>query len=437
MKKFLKLLLVLIVLAALAAGGVWAYRTWLQKSDIIQYNTESVTRADVASTISATGTVEPEELVNVGAQVNGKIVTFGIDANGKSVDYGSPVKQGMVLANIDDVLYAAEVRSAQAAEQEAQASILSAKASIKQAEAKLALAKNNWERAQDLYPKQAMAKSEYDDAEAEFLAATASKLVSEASLAQAEAQLATAEASLDKASRNLGYCVISSPVDGVIIDRRVSIGQTVVSNMSASSIFLIAKDLKRMQVWVSVNEADIGSIKPGMPVEFTVDAFPNRVFKGEVFKIRLNATMSQNVVTYVVEVATDNSNGVLLPYLTANVKFIRDSRSGVLTIPNAALRYLPEVGQVPEQYREELAAAAELRGKKERIIWVLEGDSLRPLRVKTGLNDGIVTEISGDGLEEGMQVVTGTSVISTEQAAADNPGGSPFLPKPPQRRNRK
>ncbi len=437
MKKFLKLLLVLIVLAALAAGGVWAYRTWLQKSDIIQYNTESVTRADVASTISATGTVEPEELVNVGAQVNGKIVTFGIDANGKSVDYGSPVKQGMVLANIDDVLYAAEVRSAQAAEQEAQASILSAKASIKQAEAKLALAKNNWERAQDLYPKQAMAKSEYDDAEAEFLAATASKLVSEASLAQAEAQLATAEASLDKASRNLGYCVISSPVDGVIIDRRVSIGQTVVSNMSASSIFLIAKDLKRMQVWVSVNEADIGSIKPGMPVEFTVDAFPNRVFKGEVFKIRLNATMSQNVVTYVVEVATDNSNGVLLPYLTANVKFIRDSRSGVLTIPNAALRYLPEVGQVPGQYREELAAAAELRGKKERIIWVLEGDSLRPLRVKTGLNDGIVTEISGDGLEEGMQVVTGTSVISAEQAAADNPGGSPFLPKPPQRRNRK
>ena len=436
MKKFLKLLLVLIVLAALAAGGVWAYRTWLQKSDIIQYNTESVTRADVASTISATGTVEPEELVNVGAQVNGKIVTFGIDANGKSVDYGSPVKQGMVLANIDDVLYAAEVRSAQAAEQEAQASILSAKASIKQAEAKLALAKNNWERAQDLYPKQAMAKSEYDDAEAEFLAATASKLVSEASLAQAEAQLATAEASLDKASRNLGYCVISSPVDGVIIDRRVSIGQTVVSNMSASSIFLIAKDLKRMQVWVSVNEADIGSIKPGMPVEFTVDAFPNRVFKGEVFKIRLNATMSQNVVTYVVEVATDNSNGVLLPYLTANVKFIRDSRSGVLTIPNAALRYLPEVGQVPEQYREELAAAAELRGKKERIIWVLEGDSLRPLRVKTGLNDGIVTEISGDGLEEGMQVVTGTSVISAEQAAS-SPGGSPFLPKPPQRRNRK
>ena len=146
--------------------------------------------------------------------------------------------------------------------------------------------------------------------------------------------------------------------------------------------------------------------------------------------------MSQNVVTYVVEVATDNSNGVLLPYLTANVKFIRDSRSNVLTIPNAALRYLPEVGQVPEQYREELAAAAELRGKKERIIWVLEEGALRPLRVKTGLNDGIVTEISGDGLEEGMQIVTGTSVISAEQAAS-SPGGSPFLPKPPQRRNRK
>lgn len=436
MKKVLKLLLVLIILAAVAAGGVWAYRTWLGKKDIIQFNTESVTRSDIASTISATGTVEPEELVNVGAQVNGKIVTFGIDANGKSVDYGSSVKQGMVLAHIDDVLYAAEVRSAQAAQQEAQASILSAKANIKQSEAKLALAKNNWNRALDLYPKQAMAKSEYDDAEAEFLAATAAKLVAEAQLAQAEAQLATAEASLDKASRNLGYCVISSPVDGVIIDRRVSIGQTVVSNMSASSIFLIAKDLKRMQVWVSVNEADIGSIKPGMPVEFTVDAFPNRIFKGEVFKIRLNATMSQNVVTYVVEVATDNSDGVLLPYLTANVKFIRASRSGVLTVPNAALRYQPEPGQIEARYQEDLAAASELRGQKERIIWVRDGEKMRPLRVKTGLNDGVVTEISGDGLEEGMQVVTGTTVVSAEKAASAS-GGSPFLPKPPQRRNRK
>ncbi len=436
MKKVLKLLLVLIVLAALAAGGIWGYRTWLSKKDIVQFNTENVTRSDIFSTISATGTVEPEELVNVGAQVTGKIVTFGIDADGKSVDYGSPVKQGMVLANIDDVLYAAEVRSAQAAEQEAQASILSAKANIKQAEAKLALAKNNWNRALDLYPKQAMAKSEYDDAEAEFLAANAAKLVADAQLAQAEAQLSTAEAALDKASRNLDYCVISSPVDGVVIDRRVSIGQTVVSNMSASSIFLIAKDLKRMQVWVSVNEADIGSIKPGMPVEFTVDAFPNRTFKGEVLKIRLNATMSQNVVTYVVEVTTDNSDGVLLPYLTANVKFIRDSRTGVLIVPNAALRYLPEPGQVPEHYQEELAAAAELRGQKEGIIWIRDGETMRPLRVKTGLNDGAVTEVSGDGLKEGMQVVTGTTVVTAEKASFSS-GGSPFLPKPPPRRNGK
>ena len=158
-----------------------------------------------------------------------------------------------------------------------------------------------------------MAKSDYDMYKAELDAAKATVSINEASLAEANASLASAKASYDKAKRNLEYCTITSPVDGVIIDRRVSIGQTVVSNMSASSLFLIAKDLKRMQVWVSVNEADIGTLKSGMPVEFTVDAFPNDTFVGKVHKIRLNATMSQNVVTYVVEVATDNSSGKLLP----------------------------------------------------------------------------------------------------------------------------
>lgn len=202
----------------------------------------------------------------------------------RAVDYGSRVKAGAVLANIDDATYDAEVRSAKAAKQQAEASILSAQASIKQSRAKLKLAESNWKRAQQLFPQKAMAESEYDDAQSEYFAAVAAVLVAEASLAQANAQLATAEASLDKAQRNLDYCVISSPVDGVIIDRRVSIGQTVVSSMSASSIFLIAKDLKRMQVWVSVNEADIGSIKQGMPVTFTVDASRTAPFRGRSTK---------------------------------------------------------------------------------------------------------------------------------------------------------
>ena len=424
MKKMLRVLLVLVILGALAGGAYWGYQRYAGGKTTVRYNTEPVVRADIASTISATGTVEPEELVNVGAQVTGKIVSFGTDADGKSVDYGSRVKAGAVLANIDDATYDAEVRSAKAAKQQAEASILSAQASIKQSRAKLKLAESNWKRAQQLFPQKAMAESEYDDAQSEYFAAVAAVLV--------------AEASLDKAQRNLDYCVISSPVDGVIIDRRVSIGQTVVSSMSASSIFLIAKDLKRMQVWVSVNEADIGSIKQGMPVTFTVDAFPDRTFQGEVYKIRLNATMSQNVVTYVVEVSTDNSDGVLLPYLTANVKFIKDSRKQALTVPNAALRYLPEASQIRPEYQAALAEAAELRGTGERIVWVRDNDELRPEKITVGLNDGIVTEVASGNLVEGMEIVTGSTVISAEEPGASSAdAGSPFLPKPPHRDNKK
>ena len=434
MKKILRLLLILVILGVLAGGGCWGYRRYAGGKTAIRYNTEPAIRADIASTISATGTVEPEELVNVGAQVTGKIVSFGTDADGKSVDYGSRVKAGAVLANIDDATHDAAVRSAKAAKQQAEASILSAQANIKQANAKLKLAESNWKRAQRLFPQQAMAESEYDDAQSEYFAAVAAVLVAEASLAQANAQLATAEASLDKAQRNLDYCVISSPVDGVIIDRRVSIGQTVVSSMSASSIFLIAKDLKKMQVWVSVNEADVGSVRPGMPVTFTVDAFPDRTFQGEVYKIRLNATMSQNVVTYVVEVSTDNSDGVLLPYLTANVKFIKDSRKQALTVPNAALRYLPDASQIRPEHQAALTEAAGLRSGRERIVWVRDGSWPRPEKITVGLNDGIVTEVVSGNLKEGMEIITGSTVVSASETADAANAGSPFLPKPPHRR---
>ena len=156
----------------------------------------------------------------------------------------------------------------------------------------------------------------------------------------------------DGRSETSSYCTIKSPVKGVIIDRRVNIGQTVVASLNAPSLFLIAKDLKRMQVWVAVNEADIGKIQPGLPVSFTVDAFPGETFRGEVGKVRLNASMTQNVITYTVEVITDNSNGRLLPYLTANVQFELSRLSGVLLAPNAALRWTPPAEQVAPEFRE-------------------------------------------------------------------------------------
>ncbi len=423
----------------LAAGAGYFYFT--QKNNTASrknfYETEKVARGNLVSSINATGTVEPEELVNVGAQVSGKILSFEKDVNKNEVDYGSPVKEGMVLARIDDLLYEAEMRAAEAQKLKAEATILSCKANIGYSKAKLKLAQSNWERAERLWPQKAMAKSDYDTYNAELEAAKATVAINEASLAEANASLASAKASYDKAKRNFEYCTITSPVDGVIIDRRVSIGQTVVSNMSASSLFLIAKDLKRMQVWVSVNEADIGQLKSGMPVEFTVDAFPNEQFSGRVHKIRLNATMSQNVVTYVVEVSTDNSSGRLLPYLTANVKFIKAQRNKVLSVSNAALRFLPDAAAVPPEHQASLEKAAGMRGGKERILWIHEKGTIRPVTVSLGLNDGIVTEIVSGDLKEGDEVVLGISTVQRVKASSGGNSGSPFLPKPPARRSTK
>lgn len=429
MKKFSGVIAVLIVL--LLAGGIcWGYQKFNSKGTKTIFQTEPVERGDLMSVISASGTVEPEELVNVGAQVTGKIMNFGIDADGKTVDYGSRVKKGMVLARIDEVLYEAELRNARADKAKAEVSILSSQANIQQAKAKLVLAELNWKRARELNPKGALSRSDYDTSEANYLTAKADLAVANAMLEQSRAQLQSAEAALVKAERNLSYCVITSPVDGIIIDRRVSIGQTLVSSMSASSIFLIATDLRKMQVWVSVNEADIGSIRPGMPVIFTVDAFPDDEFKGVVHKIRLNATMSQNVVTYVVEVSTDNSSGKLLPYLTANVKFVRAERKNVLTVSNAAFRFRPR----PETVEKDSLKLLESRSP---VLWVAgKNDLLRGIEIKTGLNTGVSSELLSGGLKENDMVVNGEMFITDAQNGKNSQKRSPFLPQPPQRQRR-
>lgn len=430
MKKLIRICVIAVVILILAGLGWFGYRKFYPKTPPVRFNTEKLARMDIASTISATGTVEPEELVNVGAQVSGKIIEFGRDMQKNEVDYRSPVKAGMLLARIDDAVYDAEMRSANAQKMKAEAAILSAKANIAYSKAKLALAERNWKRAQTLWPKKAMSESDYESYKAELDAAKATVSINEASLSDARASLSSATAAYDKAKRNLEYCTITSPVDGVIIDRRVSIGQTVVSNMSASSMFLIAKDLKRMQVWVSVNEADIGSLRDGMPVEFIVDAFPNETFVGKVHKIRLNATMSQNVVTYVVEVSTDNSSGRLLPYLTANVKFILEQRKDVLAVSNAALRFRPDPAMIPKEYQDSVKTP--VRGGKERTVWVRNGKDIRPVTVTVGLNDGVMTEIVSGNLKEGDEVIVGTIAVAQKGKMQAN-AGSPFLPKAPQR----
>lgn len=397
-----------ILLVFVLAAGVLGWRI-SRKPDGPVFRTAEVERGDLDISISATGTIEPEEVVDVGAQVAGRIISFGTDEQGKVIDYGSEVKEGTILARIDEALYASDVAQARAALERTQADLL-------QSQAKYAQAERDWTRAQKLGPSDALAHSSYDAYRAGFEAAKAGVAVSQASVDQARATLARAE-------QNLGYCVIQSPVNGVIIDRRVNIGQTVVASLNAPSLFLIAKDLKRMQVWVAVNEADIGNIVPGQRTTFTVDAFPGQVFEGHVSKTRLNATMTQNVVTYTVEVFTDNSTGKLLPYLTANVSFEVAKKDNVLLVPNAALRWKPR----PELIANDKGANPRRTGGEDRGRLWLSGDApLHAVSVRVGQSDGTLTEVEGEEIKEGMQVIIGEE---QETAKPEQKTASPFTPQ--------
>ena len=444
MKRLIKKIVIMLILVGLV--GTAAAYFWRGNGQSVSFRTARVTRGELLVSISATGTVEPEEVINVGAQVAGQILSFGKDAKGKTVDYGSFVEEGTVLAKIDDSLYTAQVDEAVAQVQSAKASHQRAEADLEQMKAKLYQAERDWQRAQKLWPSEALAQSSYDAYKSSYEMARANVAVGEAAILQAKANVAQTEAVLQRAKRNLGYCTIKSPVKGVIIDRRVNIGQTVVASLNAPSLFLIAKDLKRMQVWVAVNEADIGKIHPGQPVTFSVGSFPGEDFRGEVGKVRLNASMTQNVVTYTVEIITDNSNGRLLPYLTANMQFELDRRSKVLLVPNASLRWRPSAEQVGLEFRKTFENPPEGKGRLEdkrrpksgsvndpggranrSIVWALDGEHVRPIRVSLGLTDGTHTEVGGEGLTEGMEIVTGFQTEANSQSDTTNP----FAPQHP------
>ncbi len=443
MKRLLKAMTLVLAMGALVAVGVGSYRH-LNSRPATSFQLTPVTRGDLAETINATGTAEPEEVVDVGAQVAGQISSFGKDKNGRPIDYGSVVEAGTVLAKIDDSLYAADVAQAEATQGQAQANLQRAEADLGELKAKLDQAELDWNRAQKLGPSDALSQSSYDAYKAAYEAAQSYLAVGEATVAQNKAALVQAQAALQRAQKNLSYCTIVSPVDGVIIDRRVNTGQTVVSSLNAPSLFLIAKNLKRMQVWVSVNEADIGSIHPGQPVTFTLDARPGETFRGKVGKIRLNATMTQNVVTYTVEVITDNSSGKILPYLTANVNFEVARHTSVLTVPNAALRWTPNPQQIAAAPHEDSSGTTNPHGEpggshsaehsasstgasRHGVLWVVAGNGVRPIRVRTGLSDGVVTEVQGEALKEGLEVVTGERRQDSAPSAVGS--ANPFTPQ--------
>ena len=401
------------------------------------YTTAKVDRGNLDLIIRATGTLEPEEVIDVGAQVAGLINDFGkdLDHPDKTVNYNSRVEKDTLLAHIDAKLYRTQVASADANLQHAKADVLTAQAKIEQAAADL-------DRAKLELPTKAISRSDYD-------AAVANKKVADASLALANAEVNQAQAALDQANINLNYTKIVSPVQGKIIDRRVNVGQTVVASLNAPSLFLIARDLKKMQIWASVNEADIGQIHPDQDVQFTVDAFPDRIFKGKVSQIRLNAQMTQNVVTYTVVVTVDNSDEKLLPYQTANVQFDAGKHDNVLLVPNIALRWRPQPQQIRPEDRDEFvkrqkargqrnpqagstaggpAKAPDLKAEKDRrergIVWLADGPFVHAVPVKIGASDGSTTEITSGNIKEGDEVVTGEEHNDTANSTEN-----PFAPK--------
>lgn len=432
------------ILAAicLAAGGSicawWLHTGWEKK---LVFRTAPVKRSDLTATISAAGTVEPEILVSIGAQVAGVITNFGKDGLGRTIDYGSRVEKGTILAKIDDSIYVAAVRAAKAQLQQAMEGKLSADANVVQMKALLFQATQDWGRAQKLGPSDALSKSAYDQYQANYEVAKANVAVAVAAVDQAKASVAVAKAGLLTAQINYNYCTIASPIKGVIIDRQVYIGQTIVSSLSAPSLFLMANDLKRILVWASVNEADIGSISIGQPVTLTVEAYPGRVFHGRVGKIRLNATMTSNVVTYTVEIITNNENEKLLPYLTSSVKFTIGRRQGVLVVPNAALHWSPRFDQIAPNVRQTVHdPGGSSRGDSESpdavrepqthgTLWIVESDNfVRPVSVTTGLTNGTLTEIIGSDLREGLRVVIGEGAREAT-VTGSREQRSPFMPQ--------
>jgi HlyD family secretion protein len=446
--------MLILAVGAAVGGGVY-YRQYVRDGQQPNYRTDKVTRGDIHVTVDATGTLEPEEVVDVGAQVVGRIKDLAKDPRGKTdpkfadkrVDYGSPVEKGMELAWIDPSTYEAQLQQANATLAQADANVLQMQAQVMQTQAE-------WERAQRLKDLKITSRSPTGDAtgaeampikgisDADYILAQANAESAKANLKAAEASVEQAKATLTLAKTNWGYTTIYSPIDGTIIDRRVNIGQTVVSSLNAPSLFLLARDLHRMQVWTAVNEADIARIKRGTKAHFTVDAFPDDVFRGEVMQIRLNASMTQNVVIYTVVVSVDNPDLKLYPYLTATVHFEVDDRSDALLVPNAALRYRPGPDQMAvDESGNKSEDAASPQGRPGRHprggpgganagrLWQVaaDGEKLSPVEVQIGISDRAFTEITGGDLHEGDEVVVGEARASASGTA----GGevtNPFAP---------
>jgi HlyD family secretion protein len=392
-----------LILLAATGGAIGAYFYSSQKGGNTQYRTTKVERGDISQTVRATGTIQPIKLVQVGTQVNGPIRKL-------YVDFNSQVKAGDLVAQIDPTTY--EARLAQD-----QANLIQSQANVEQTRAKLIQADKELERTQKLTAREMLSQSDLDASIAIRDTLNAQMKVSEAAVAQAQAALRLSQA-------NLGYTTISSPVDGVVIN--VSEGQTVVASMSAQVLFLIATDLRKIQVEASIPEADIGNVALGQQVVFNVDAYEEN-FTGKVTQIRMAASTVQNVVTYPVIIQADNRDSKLFPSMTADIVCEVAHHENVLKIPNAALRFKLDDRNAAESPAPPKGKGAAARAGRDHKVWLQnpETGKIHTAFVSLGITDGSATEVRGDAsLDENQYVITGIqATISPEKTV------NPFTPQ--------
>ena len=394
MKK--KIIIAVVAIVAIAGAACLLLRGGKEKGKV-QFEQTRVEQADIKTSVTATGTVEAVTTVDVGTQVSGIVSKL-------YVDYNSTVKKGQVIAELDRTNLESEVASQQA--------------SMRSAQSELDYQKKNYARYAELYRKQLVSASEYD--------------VALESYRKAQEQVKVAAEGVAKARTNLGYATITSPIDGVVISKEVEVGQTVASSFNTPTLFTIAKDLKDMQVVADVDEADIGDVKAGERVTFTVDTYPDDTFQGTVTQVRQEATTTNNVVTYEVVISAPNADLKLKPGLTANVTIFTLEKTGVTNVLSKALRFTPT--------KETVNGAKIIDCKGKNKVWTKEGNVFRAHAVTLGITDGTRTEILS-GVSKGTVVVTDVKAQAVnpedDDATADSGEKSPFAPGPPGKNKKK
>ena len=376
---------ILAIVIFLLSGG--------KKKEEVTFETAKIEKGNIQTTITATGTIEPVTSVTVGTQVSGIVSRL-------YVDYNSIVKKGQVIAELDKTNLTSELNTA--------------KANLASAQSTLNYEQANYNRYQTLYDKGLVSANDYESAQLSYR--------------KARESVATARESVAKATTNLGYATITSPIDGVVLSKSVEEGQTVASSFNTPELFVIAKDLTDMRVIADIDEADIGGVKEGQRVSFTVDAFPDDKFEGQVTQVRQEATTTSNVVTYEVVISAPNTNLKLKPGLTANVTIYTLEKNDVLTVPSKALRFTPNEALLKNDQKIEDCPA-------EHKLWTLKDNTFKAHAVETGTTNGVMTEIVS-GIPEGTEVLSDFS-ISTVGGEEGNgaKGTNPFMPRPRNNRN--